>query len=155
MRDVNAISCCMIGQNSGILTDFICLPNDKNCRLVQIESICRQQDRFDWKIEFFGGLESWVKNIVGNGEIAGNQYFLLFPTFFSKGFLCRVVKSWDCVVKSYLDNKRDVIEKLKLALERAKNMVGKGENAGNQHFLFYLPCFQKAFYTGSFKVRIV
>ena len=27
-----------------------------------------------------------------------------------------------------------------------KNIVGKGENAGNQHFLFFPQCFQKAFF---------
>ena len=40
-----------------------------------------------------------IENIVGKGENAGNQYFLLFPTMFSKGFFPRVIKSWDCVVK--------------------------------------------------------
>ena len=38
-----------------------------------------------------------VENIVGKGENADYQHF---PKMFSKGFLYRVVKSWDCVVKS-------------------------------------------------------
>ena len=38
-----------------------------------------------------------VENIVGKGENAGFQHFL---TIFSKGFYLRVVKSWDCMVKS-------------------------------------------------------
>ena len=29
-----------------------------------------------------------------------------------------------------------------------ENMVGKGENADNQHFLFFPQCFQTASYTG-------
>ena len=41
-----------------------------------------------------------VENIVGKGENAGNQRFLLFPELFSKGLPLRVVKSRDCVVKS-------------------------------------------------------
>ena len=41
-----------------------------------------------------------VENIVAKEENAGYQYFLLFPQFFSKAFSFRVVKSWDCVVKS-------------------------------------------------------
>ena len=41
-----------------------------------------------------------VENIVGKGENAGYQHFLLFPTMFSKGFLYRVIKICDCVVKS-------------------------------------------------------
>ena len=42
----------------------------------------------------------WVENIVGKGENAGYQHFLLFPTMFSKSFFPRVVKSQDCMVKS-------------------------------------------------------
>ena len=42
-----------------------------------------------------------VENIVEKGENAGYQHFLLFPECFLKaGFLLRVVKSRDCVVKS-------------------------------------------------------
>ena len=41
-----------------------------------------------------------VENIMGKGENTGYQHFLLFPQCFSKGFLYRVVKSRDCVVKS-------------------------------------------------------
>ena len=41
-----------------------------------------------------------VENIVGKGENAGFQHFLLFPQFFPKAFFVRVVKSRDCVVKS-------------------------------------------------------
>ena len=36
-----------------------------------------------------------VENIVRKGENAGHQHFLLFPQFFSKGFLYRMVKSHD------------------------------------------------------------
>ena len=42
-----------------------------------------------------------IENIVGKEENAGYQHFLLFPQCFQKGiFFFRVVKSWDCVVKS-------------------------------------------------------
>ena len=37
----------------------------------------------------------------------------------------------------------DVVENLKFALDRVENIVGKGENAGNQHFLLFSQCFQK------------
>ena len=40
-----------------------------------------------------------VENSVGKGENAGYQHFLLFPLYFPKPS-SRVVKSWDCVVKS-------------------------------------------------------
>ena len=52
------------------------------------------------------------------------------------------------------DDKMNVIERLKFALERVENIVGKGENAGYQHFLLFPQCFQKATFSGSLKVRI-
>ena len=39
--------------------------------------------------------------------------------------------------------------------ERVENIVGKGENAGNQHFLLFPQCFQKASFLGLLKVGIV
>ena len=41
-----------------------------------------------------------VENIVGEGENAGYQHFLLFPQCFQKGFYLGVVESQDCAVKS-------------------------------------------------------
>ena len=81
------------------------LPDDKILRLVQIESTCRRQSKCDWKNWKF---VSWmVENIVGKGENAGYQHFLLFPRIFSffhniflKGVSVGVFKSQDCVVKS-------------------------------------------------------
>ena len=57
--------------------------------------------------------------------------------------------------KAFADGKINVTEKLKFVLERAENIVGKGENAGYQHFLLFPQCFRKASYTGSLKVGIV
>ena len=42
-------------------------------------------------------------------------------------------------------------ETLKFVLERVENFVGKGENAGNQHFLLFPQCFRKAAPSGSLK----
>ena len=42
-------------------------------------------------------------------------------------------------------------EKLKFGLEQVENIVGNGENAGNQHFLLFLQCFKQASYIGSLK----
>ena len=39
--------------------------------------------------------------------------------------------------------------------DRVENIVGKGENAGYQDFLFHPRCFQKASSSGSWKVTIV
>ena len=47
------------------------------------------------ELEFVFG---WVENVVGKGENAGYQHFLLFPLF-SRGLVLRVVKIWDCMEK--------------------------------------------------------
>ena len=46
----------------------------------------------------------WLENIVGKGENAGNQHFLLFPTMFSKGLFFWVIKSRDYVVKGLIND---------------------------------------------------
>ena len=58
-------------------------------------------------------------------------------------------------LKAFADDKMNVNQKLKFDLERVENIVGKGENAGYQHFLLFPQCFQKASYTGSLKLVIV
>ena len=45
--------------------------------------------------------------------------------------------------KGFADNKINVAEKLKFVLQRVENIVGKGENAGYQHFLLSPQYFQK------------
>ena len=44
---------------------------------------------------------------------------------------------------------------MKLELGRVENIVGKGENAGYQHFLLFPQCFGKASFSRSLKVGIV
>ena len=44
-------------------------------------------------------------------------------------------------MKLFADDKINVSEKLKFVLERVENIVGKGENAGYQHFILFLQCF--------------
>ena len=44
-------------------------------------------------------------------------------------------------LKELADNKMNVTEKLKFLLGRVENIVGRGENAGYQHFLLFLQCF--------------
>ena len=39
--------------------------------------------------------------------------------------------------------------------DRVENIVGKGKNAGYQHFLVFTQCFQKPSSTGSLKVGIM
>ena len=45
--------------------------------------------------------------------------------------------------------------KLKLVLGRVENIVGKGENAGHQHFLLLPQCFQKASFSRELEVVVV
>ena len=55
----------------------------------------------------------------------------------------------------FADDKINVTEKLKFVEGRIENIVGKGENAGFQHFLLFQQCFQKAIFSGSLKVGIL
>ena len=58
-------------------------------------------------------------------------------------------------LKAFADNKIKLAEKLQFDLGRVENIVGKGENAGYQHFLLFLQCFQKASILQSLKVGTV
>ena len=46
-------------------------------------------------------------------------------------------------LKAFADNKIIVTQKLKFVLGKVENIVGKGENAGYQHFLLFPQCFPK------------
>ena len=62
----------------------------------------------------------------------------------------------DCSkLKAFADDNLNLAKKLKFVIGRVENIVGKGENAGNQHFLLFPQCFQKASILGSVKVGIV
>ena len=58
-------------------------------------------------------------------------------------------------LQAFADDKINVTEKFKFVLGRVENILGKGENAGYQHFLLFPQCFQKASCSGSLKVGIV
>ena len=58
-------------------------------------------------------------------------------------------------LKAFAEDKISVTQKLKFKLGRVENNVGKGENAGYQHFLLFPQCFQKASFSGLLKVWIV
>ena len=46
-------------------------------------------------------------------------------------------------LKDFADDKMNATYKMNFAMERVENIVGKGENAGYQHFLLFPQCFQK------------
>ena len=57
-------------------------------------------------------------------------------------------------LKAFADDKINVTQKMKIKLGRVENIVGKGENAGHQHFLLFPQCFQKVSYSGSLVVIV-
>ena len=58
-------------------------------------------------------------------------------------------------MKAFADDKTDVTETLKFVLGRVEKIIGKGENAGYQHFFLFPQCFQKASFSELLKVRIM
>ena len=54
--------------------------------------------------------------------------------------------------KLVADDKFNVAEIMISVLDLVESIVGKGENAGYQHFLLFPQCFQKASSSGSLKV---
>ena len=59
-------------------------------------------------------------------------------------------------LQAFADNKINMTEKKKskFDLERVESILGKGENAGYQHFFLFQQCFQKASFALSSKVGI-
>ena len=57
-------------------------------------------------------------------------------------------------LKAFGDDKVNVTEKLKFVFARVKNIVGKGENAGNQHFLVLPLCFLNVLFQGRKKLGL-
>ena len=73
------------------------LPNDKILDLSKFKELADYKLDASKKLKFVLGM---VENILGKGENAGSQHFLLFPQCFQK-LPPRVVKSRDCVVKGF------------------------------------------------------
>ena len=58
-------------------------------------------------------------------------------------------------LKALADDKIDVVEMMISPFDRVENSAGKGENAGNQHFLLFPQCFSKPSSFGPLKVGTV
>ena len=56
--------------------------------------------------------------------------------------------------KALADDKSNVAKIIISLIDRVENIVGKGENAGYQHFLLFPQYFQIAFSSGSLKVGL-
>ena len=78
-----------------------------------------------------------VENTVGKGEIACYKQFL-FSTLFSKNLYCRYEKNKGLFGKCLTFN-QTVPTLVTLRKKPFENILGKGENADKQHFLFFFP----------------
>ena len=58
-------------------------------------------------------------------------------------------------LKAFANNKLNVAKMTISLIDSVENIVGKRENAGYQHFLFFPQSFPKPSSVGSLKVRIV
>ena len=58
-------------------------------------------------------------------------------------------------LKAFADSKFNFAKMLISLFDSVENIVGKGENAGYQHFLLFPQCFLKASFSGSLEVGIV
>ena len=58
-------------------------------------------------------------------------------------------------LKAFAEDRINVAKMMISVFNSLQNIVGKGENAGYQHFLLLPQCFQKASFLGSLKVGIV
>ena len=67
----------------------------------------------------------------------------------------KILEYWQSKLKAFADEKTNVTQKVKFVLERVENILGKGKNAGYQHFLLFPKCFQKPLFSGSLGARIV
>ena len=73
------------------------LPNNKFLGRSELIAFKDKKIKVTDKLKFVLGR---LKNIVGKGENADFQHFLLFPQFFQKVSFFKVGKSQDCVVKT-------------------------------------------------------
>ena len=64
-------------------------PNDKNLDLTKFKAFSGDKSNFP---KIMTLLPDKVENMVGRGENAGYQHFLLFHTLFSKGPVLRLLK---------------------------------------------------------------
>ena len=54
-------------------------------------------------------------------------------------------------MKTFAEDKFIVTKMPIFLFDRVENFVGRGENAGNHHFLLFPQCFQKVYFQGRLK----
>ena len=96
-----------------------------------------------------------LENNVRKGENACNQHcFFSYSAFYFINSLPNDKILNQSKFKAFTDDKMKVNKKLKFGLGRVESIAGKGENAGNQHFLLFSQCFQKLAFPEVLKVVI-
>ena len=115
-----------------------------------------------------------IESIVGKGEIARDKLVMSNFSFFHSVFKRLVLQTrenqglfgkglpftkqkfsdWSNF-KAFADYKINVAEKLKFVLRQAENILGKGEDAGYQHFLLLPQCSQDPSSSGLHKVGVI
>ena len=110
----------------------------KNFILVQIQNFCRWQNKCDRKF-----VMGWQENIVGKGENAGYQHFLLFLQCFQKvsftgllkvGIMWQIVNTWEWWEKCEGPYCKKIL-----------NLLWEKKSA-HQHFLLFPKCFLLFFF---------
>ena len=156
-------------QKSYFQEDCLTLYQTTNLDSSKLKEFADDNIRFD---ENGRKLSKWVENTVGKGEIARYEQFLLFPQCFQKACCQGASKGvivWGWVnplpndkfldvpeFKAFVDDQLKVAEMtIFFFFDRAENTVGKGENAGYQHYVFFPQCFPKPSSLGWLNVGIV
>ena len=85
-------------------------------------------------------VQARVENFMEKVEIAGYKHFFTFTTMLSIAFLLMSVQSRDYVALDQLFTTQSQLLTTPRK-KRIENIVRKGENAGNQHFLLFPQCF--------------
>ena len=115
------------------------LPDDKILDSFKLKEFADNDFRYD---ENGRKLSKRVENTVGKGEIARYEQFLHFPQCFQKACFQGASKGvivWEWVKIVYILDCMGEVKFLEQKL--SENIVGKGENSGNQHFILFLQCF--------------
>ena len=81
MYDTNCLPCHHCISAYPVYTELNSLPNNKFLDWSKFKAFADDKINLTLKHKFCLG---WIENIVGKGEIAGYQHFLLFPQCFQK-----------------------------------------------------------------------
>ena len=98
-------------------------------------------------IEVYSLIDS---NLIGGGCMTEFGKILFIPNSFPNDKILDL-----CKFKELADENINEAKKLKFVSKMIENILGKGENAGNQHFLLFPKCFQKPPFSTLLKVGIV